>query len=354
MSSDDGAGSCFDVERRRCGELRNSDLVAIDAVDDGLLDGPPFEVHPDVAASRALWDAVGPDAYTYTRFLTVDGDVVTGVPADRAEGAYISIDELFDQLEAGGFDVERRRCGELRNSDLAAIEPIDDDPPFVSDQVNCVQRGNTLSWTDIDKEKYWIYAADGPDGEQYWIGRTLGETTFVVPRDDRGNTYFIHALGISRQLCTDEGIPDDRFECEAFAGRLSWDDQGRARYQIFKSSDDGVTWDFLGQVDNRTTFVDHSAGVGAIYKVRFGVAEAPCTTTGEPPFSCQHRNGKLRWSDHGQSLYWVYRSDDGGASYEWIGRTLGATSFRDRNTSASALYQVHYDGIPRIDCTNQS
>jgi len=44
-------------------------------------------------------------------------------------------------------------------------------------------------------------------------------------------------------------------------------------------------------------------------------------------------------------------SRDNGLTYQWRGRTLGATTFTDTTATPDAKYQVHYNGIPRVDCT---
>jgi len=72
------------------------------------------------------------------------------------------------------------------------------------------------------------------------------------------------------------------------------------------------------------------------------------------PLSCRADAGVISWSDHGQARYWVYKSTDGGATYNWIGRTLGTpapTTFTDQNAADTDRWQVHYAGIPRINCS---
>jgi len=67
-------------------------------------------------------------------------------------------------------------------------------------------------------------------------------------------------------------------------------------------------------------------------------------------FSCSVDGGVLTWPNQNQAKYWIYKSTDGGATYNWLGRTLGATTYTDASPSNGALYQVHYQGIPRTDC----
>lgn len=68
-------------------------------------------------------------------------------------------------------------------------------------------------------------------------------------------------------------------------------------------------------------------------------------------FACASDAGSLSWTDAGESKYWVYKSVDGGGSYNWIGRTLGSTIFQDPAPAIGDRYQVHYAGIPRETCT---
>jgi len=68
------------------------------------------------------------------------------------------------------------------------------------------------------------------------------------------------------------------------------------------------------------------------------------------PFTCSVAAGAVSWPNAGQGRYWVYRSVDDGASFQWLGRTLGATSFVDQAPVLGATYQVHYAGIPRTLC----
>jgi len=78
---------------------------------------------------------------------------------------------------------------------------------------------------------------------------------------------------------------------------------------------------------------------------------SPASAQPGEPFRCFVDAGDLTWSDHQQSKYWAYKSTDNGASYQWLGRTFGATTLTDPAPTIGAKYQVHYNGIPRIDCS---
>jgi len=67
--------------------------------------------------------------------------------------------------------------------------------------------------------------------------------------------------------------------------------------------------------------------------------------------ACSVDAGAITWNNAYRSKYWVYKSIDDGATYRWIGRTLGSTSFVDDAPTLGARYQVHYAGIPRVECT---
>jgi len=67
-------------------------------------------------------------------------------------------------------------------------------------------------------------------------------------------------------------------------------------------------------------------------------------------FGCVADAGVVTWSDHLQPKYWIYRSVDGGETFRWVGRALNSATFTDPAPTAGAVYQVHYQGIPRSVC----
>lgn len=94
----------------------------------------------------------------------------------------------------------------------------------------------------------------------------------------------------------------------------------------------------------------------AVAVLTFGAALIATTSAAarQPAFACESDAGALTWTDHAATKYWVYRSVDG-VTYSWLGRTAGSpapTTFVDVNPPAGATYQVHYAGIPRVDCTD--
>jgi len=149
--------------------------------------------------------------------------------------------------------------------------------------------------------------------------------------------------------------------CSANAGVITWNDLNQPKYWVYVSTPANPTYSWLGRTLGATTFINPYPVVGATYQIRY--AGAPeyydCTTIAEPvnptpPFSCVASNGLLEWVDHDQTKYWIYRSIDGGETYTWLGRTFGTTTFTDQSLMADARYQVHYEGIPRIDCESDN
>jgi len=66
-------------------------------------------------------------------------------------------------------------------------------------------------------------------------------------------------------------------------------------------------------------------------------------------FECAADEGSLTWTNAGATKYWAYESTDGGASYNFLGGTA-ATSLIDTTVAPGTRYQVHYAGLPRVDC----
>jgi len=148
------------------------------------------------------------------------------------------------------------------------------------------------------------------------------------------------------------------FSCEANAGVVTWTDDKIDLYWIYRSVDDGASFQWLGKTTGATTLTDRNPVVGAIYQVHYqGLPRIECSTEAEPSgnglplFACQAAAGTLTWTDHATSPYWIYRSIDDGASYQWLGRALGATTLEDPNHVDGARYQIHYQGIPRSNCS---
>jgi len=174
---------------------------------------------------------------------------------------------------------------------------------------NCaVDASGRISWSDHDVAKYWVYRSI--DGVSFnWIGRTLGEVSFLDEAAPPGSTYQVHYAGIPRVDCTN-----------AIDGEDGQDGQDGSSVIVIDNGEDSV------RIEDGAVISDE--------------------------FTCAVIGDTIYWTDDAASKYWVYRSVDGGASFNWIGRTLGETNFVDADAPEGALYQVHYAGLARTDCTN--
>ena len=216
----------------------------------------------------------------------------------------------------------------------------------------CSSDQGTLTWTDAEQSKYWIYRSVDNGDTYNWIGRTVGDTTFTDPLATAGVLYQVHYAGIPRVDCTIavESPEVPPFECSSTGGAVSWTDAEEPKYRIYRSVDDGASYSWVGRTLDDTTFTDTDPVADALYRVDFeGIPAIDCDVVVQP-FECSADNGVVTWTDAGQPLYWVYRSGDGGETYVWIGRTFGATMKADQQAAVGARYQVHYNGIPRVDC----
>lgn len=223
---------------------------------------------------------------------------------------------------------------------------------------SCTSYENRISWPDVGQSRYWVYRSVDNGATWNWVGRTLGETTFVDPAPDLGVRYEVNFAGRAREACV--VTAPVVFKCASYEGRIAWSDAGRTKYWVYRSVDGGSTWSWLGRTFGDTTMVDANPTVGAKYQVHYaGIARQSCGT--EPalsaqaePFSCSVNGNLISWQDYDQARYWLYRSNDDGATWSWLGRTLGATSFVDPNAAPGAKYQVHHPGIARQTCRDGS
>jgi len=281
-------------------------------------------------------------------------------------GAAFDNDRTFTgtAVAAGPTDVSMSIIGQTSSrgggewSGLSPSVTVDVQPAGAV-EFECEFRGADLSWIDADAAKYWIYRTSPGEAAETWVGRALGGTDFTDPNPVVGATYRVHYAGISRTACTDRGgsvAPTPVLTCSADAGVVTWNDLGQPKYWVYRSADGGQTYSWFGRTLGAATFTDPNPTAGARYQIRYAGAGAHynCETITEPgnqaSFSCTASNGNLEWSDHGQAKYWLYRSVDGGQTFNWLGRTLGATTFTDPSPVANATYQVHYAGIPRELC----
>jgi len=222
----------------------------------------------------------------------------------------------------------------------------------------CRVDAGEVSWTDAGAPRYWIYRSTDGGGSYQWLGRSLGGTQFTDAAPVVGATYQVHYQGIPRIPCTVIAEPPAGavFSCRVDAGEVSWTDAGEPKYWIYRSTDGGGSYQWLGRSLGGTQFTDAAPVVGATYQVHYqGIPREECAIVAEPPagqvFSCSVSGATITWTDMGQPKYWIYRSTDGGASYSWLGRSIGGTQFVDPSPVAGARYQVHFAGIPREFCS---
>jgi len=259
------------------------------------------------------------------------------------------------------FTVPNAQVGALYQVHFQGIDRVQcetvSEPEPGADLFACDADTGVLTWNDDDASKYWIYkSVDG--GESYsWIGRTLGGTTFKDVNATVGAKYQVHYASIPRTDCTtSQEPPASNFSCSSEAGVLTWTTGAPVPTWVYRSIDGGATYSWIGRSLDAPTFTDPDPSIGALYQAHYaGIPRTDCVIVSEPPegmaFECSVSGAEITWSDRDQDKYWVYKSVDDGATYTWIGRTLGQTTFEDLSPSGGALYQVHYDGIPRTDCT---
>lgn len=81
-----------------------------------------------------------------------------------------------------------------------------------------------------------------------------------------------------------------------------------------------------------------------------GVAPWTETLGYRSDFACASDAGTLTWEAAETDKYWVYKSLDGGATYEWLAGVTDLT-YIDPTPTIGGMYQVHHPGIRRIACT---
>jgi len=153
----------------------------------------------------------------------------------------------------------------------------------------CAVDAGELSWSDDGQPRYWVYKSADNGATFGWIGRTLGATTFTDPNPTTGARYQVHYDGIARVNCTitaepiNDAVP---FGCASDAGVLTWTDANQIKYWTYKSTDDGLSWVWLGRTLGATTITDPEPAVGTRYQVHYnGIPRIFCTVTAEPPAS---------------------------------------------------------------------
>jgi len=359
-----GANGEYDLFGKRVRLNADGSRVMASAMQSGPnLSGPGYA--KVLAFSGGAWQQVGADLTMFTIDMNDSGTRVVGSPQygggagvyEEVAGAWV-LDDVPYPTPAGknpsfGRDGDRlaRTVGSIEmEAGAAAVY----DRRIIFD---CAANAGVLTWTDNQQGLYWVYKSTDGGATFDWIGRTLGATTLTDSSPAGGTQYQVHYQGVPCEDCTITAEPPavPIFSCASDAGVLTWPDNQQNKYWVYKSTDGGASFNWIGRTLGATTFTDPAPSVGAQYQVHYqGIPRFDCDIVSEPTvvaFACEASGAVLTWTDDAQSKYWVYRSTDGGQTYNWIGRTFGATAFTDPAPFAGALYQVHYAGIPRVNCT---
>lgn len=80
----------------------------------------------------------------------------------------------------------------------------------------------------------------------------------------------------------------------------------------------------------------------------------PAAAQGRAELLCASDGGLITWSGGATDVdsYWIYRSTNGGETYQWLGRAAGdVATIADPAPRIGARYQVHHAGVPRRTCS---
>ena len=210
-----------------------------------------------------------------------------------------------------------------------------------------------------------------PVGLGWWAFETLTATPITLTPGTHRVEMTFSGDGQVNVDRLDVTIADD-VACWSESGHLSWTSTDSSVYWIYRSTDGGNTWSWIGRwkasdvPPNPERFRDRYPIIDAQYQVRQpGAPAVACTTISEPEQSlglvCASDDlGRVTWTDLGATKYWVYRSIDDGATWTWAGRTADVadptapapTEFVDDTPAADARYLVHFAGFARTPCSN--
>lgn len=346
-----------DIDGRQRGTFLGSE-VAVSADGNTVVSGASFNSGAALRAGRVKvfsWDS------TTARWLALGNQIDGEAPYDyagtdirlSADGRTVAILSL-DARQNSGAEVE------VFDFDIDSAPGNPGNPPGDVGSVACSADRGVVTWSDRVMTKYWVYRSVDFGANYTWLGRTDGATTFTDPSPAIGAQYLVHYPDYARVECSTVAEPrvvGSTLFCNVDEGVITWNERAQTRYWVYKSTDDGASYQWLGRTLGDTTFTDPSPAFGTRYQVHHpGIARVDCAITAEPAASdaslaCDANAGVITWNDLGASKYWIYKSTDGGSTYQWLGRTTGATTFTDTDPSAGTKYQVHYAGIARVDCT---
>gem|GEM_PF-1106145 len=211
----------------------------------------------------------------------------------------------------------------------ADAQSAEEPPP----ELTCSADAATISWNDADQNRYWIYRStpDSPDFQ--WVGRTLGETTFADPFPTIGARYQVRFAGASRHFaCETIAEPASErapFSCSVSGGDLEWIDHDQPTYWVYRSTDGGDTFVWLGRTFGETTFRDPNPAAAnpPRYQVHYaGIPRTECTNSEGPDVSVA---ASLQAAQDCASLLEYFRTEAGARvnaygldSLGWVGGPL--------------------------------
>jgi len=312
------------------------------------------------ASPIAVPGLVQAEAFT----AAVDAD-----PGNSGSGG-IRLDEDVDIWKTsggpGGYTVGRTRGGESLQYEVELSAPA-----VLTFSPRVASGWSAPGTVTVTVDGTTVVDAARPDGLGWWAFETLAADPITL---GSGRYEVVVSFGGAGQVNFDrlDVVSAGSAACWAEGGRVTWTSTGASVYWIYRSTDGGATYSWIGRWKtsdpgaNPEVFIDRYPIIGSRYQVRApGLAATNCSTESEPERSlglvCVDAGaGRLSWTDLGAAKYWVYRSDDGGGSWYWLGRTVdeadptaaAPTTFVDPAPSADAQYVVHFAGFPRTGCAS--
>lgn len=163
----------------------------------------------------------------------------------------------------------------------APVSPSPAPTPPAGVVLACQADAGTVQWNDAGQSKYWIYRSVDGGGSYSWIGRTLGTTTFADVRPRIGARYQVRFAGTSPFACTTGAEPANSvldLACAVDGATVTWTDQQQDLYWVYRSTNGGGTYTWVGRTLGSTTFTDPRPAPGAMYQLRYaGAPSVNCT-----------------------------------------------------------------------------
>lgn len=206
-----------------------------------------------------------------------------------------------------------------------------------------------VRWTDTQQSEYWVYRSVDNGATYEWLSRSDGETVFFDEEVRPGYLYQLRYKARPSENCT---VNSD-FAClTTTSGTVTWTSHDASSVIISRSVDSGSTFDQIAKIESGPAFTDPDYDPKARYRVTYPGLTTPADCIERPGSACQvSSSGRVSWTDDEQTLYWIYRSTDEGATYAFVGKTTGETWLIDDEYKPGDRYQVdHRDLWPRAEC----